>query len=137
MNNLSRSDSYLGALRATDTVETPAIGFAKPSEYQGTQTGNAAIIKQNNTQIYLLTQIADSLKDIQKELQLISQNQRRLASTSSSSEAVIPEALITKLQNLSLGPQERRKEPRGTLRVFQDPYKLLQDEQNRLKKDGR
>lgn len=132
-SNYNRSDSYLGALRATDQVEPPSLGITRPSEHQGTQTGNTAIIKQNNTQLVLLTQIADSLKEIHKELQLIN---RRLTATPSTTE-VIPEALITKLQNLTLGPPERRKEPQGKFLVLKNPYKLLKEEQERLKKkDG-
>lgn len=133
MNNHSRSESYQGALRATEQIEPPAIGFAKPSEYQGAFAGNTAIIKQNNMQIQLLFHIAESLKEIQRDLQIIIRNQ---AQSSDASAEVIPEALIFKLQNLSLGPSDRKKEPRGKLTVFQDPYKLLKEEQAKLK-DGR
>lgn len=66
MNNnysLARgSTSYKEALLATESIEPPGIGFAKPSEYQGAVSGNSTIIKQNNIQIQLLVQITEGNK---------------------------------------------------------------------------
>ncbi|CAL5352136.1 unnamed protein product [Camellia sinensis] len=45
----------------------------------------------------------------------------------------VPADLITKLENLSLGPKEKPKESRGLLRVHRNPNKLLQDELDKLK----
>lgn len=56
--------SYKEAVKATEQIESPAVGFAKPSDFSGQILGIGAIIKQNNTQLQLLTQIAESLKDI-------------------------------------------------------------------------
>lgn len=87
------------------------------------------IIKQNNTQIYLLIQIAESLKDIQTDLKFLTkQNQNSGTSTA------LPESLITKLQGLTLGPQEKPKEGKGKLRVYKDPFSTLKEEQEKLKR---
>ncbi|KAG6474161.1 hypothetical protein ZIOFF_068085 [Zingiber officinale] len=43
----------------------------------------------------------------------------------------LPEDLIEKLKNLSLGPAARPKEKQGKLRVFTDPYKILEEEQEK------
>ncbi|KAG6479038.1 hypothetical protein ZIOFF_062492 [Zingiber officinale] len=94
--------SYREALSATDPIENPSIGFAKPSDYQGITPGIAAIIKQNNTQIHLLIQIAEPLRDIQQELR--KQN-----------NPPFPQDLVSKLQNLSLGPSKPKEKP-GKLR---------------------
>lgn len=74
------------------------------------------MIRQNNTQI----QIAETLKEINAKLE-------RTRPTVSP----IPEDLITKLSNLSLGPKERPREARGKLRVFVDPYQILKEEQEK------
>ncbi|KAG6532471.1 hypothetical protein ZIOFF_006317 [Zingiber officinale] len=110
--------SYREAVSATDSIETPSFGFAKPSDFQGVTPGIAVIIKQNNTEIHLLTQIAETLKEIQQELR--KQN------------TPLPQDLISKLQNLSLGPPKPKEKP-GKLRVFKDPYKILKQEQEKLK----
>ncbi|KAG6483553.1 hypothetical protein ZIOFF_060201 [Zingiber officinale] len=112
------TSSYREALSSTDPIETPSVGFAKPYDYQCVTPGIATIIKQNNTQLQLLVQIAESLKDIQAELR--KQN-----------TPPFPQDLISKLQNLSLG--SKPKEKAGKLRVFKDPYKILKEEQEKLK----
>lgn len=75
--------------------------------------------------------ITESLKEIQRDLRILLQQQGR----GSSSANPLPESLKTKLQNLSLGTSEKQKEGRGKLRVFKDPYKILQEEQEKLR-DG-
>ncbi|KAG6479036.1 hypothetical protein ZIOFF_062488 [Zingiber officinale] len=71
--------SYREALSATDPIENPSIGFAKPSDYQ-----------------------AEPLRDIQQELR--KQN-----------NPPFPQDLVSKLQNLSLGPSKPKEKP-GKLR---------------------
>ncbi|KAG6474210.1 hypothetical protein ZIOFF_068134 [Zingiber officinale] len=116
--------SYRDVISATDQLEAPPIGFAKSSDYQGSPS-ISAIIKQNNTQIQLLVQIAESLKEIHAELR--AEGKRNAVITS------LPEDLIEKLQALSLGPS-KAQEKQGKLCVFQDPYKILKEEQEKLKK---
>ncbi|KAG6532195.1 hypothetical protein ZIOFF_006034 [Zingiber officinale] len=114
--------SYREAVSATDSIETPSFGFAKPSDFQGVTPGIAVIIKQNNTEIHLLTQIAETLKEIQQELR--KQN------------TPLPQDLISKLQNLSLGPPKPKEKP-GKLRVattplFEDQIRSYRRNQRRL-----
>ncbi|KAG6519373.1 hypothetical protein ZIOFF_022866 [Zingiber officinale] len=90
------------AISATDPIESPSTGFAKPSDYQGSTPSISTIIKQNNTQIQLLVQISETLKEIQASLQ--KQN-----------PTAFPSDLITKLQNLTLS---KPKEKPGKLRLF-------------------
>ncbi|KAG6485640.1 hypothetical protein ZIOFF_054203 [Zingiber officinale] len=105
-----------------------AIGFARPSDYQGPALGNSAIIRQNNTQIQLLVQIAENLKDIQADPKII------IEQTKGGVKATpIPDDLVEKLKNLTLGPSEKPKEGSRKLRVFKDPYKILKEEQEKLK----
>ncbi|KAG6479306.1 hypothetical protein ZIOFF_062769 [Zingiber officinale] len=117
--------SYQEAVSATDPIETPSIGFVKPSDFQGVTPGIATIIKQNNTKIPLLTQIAKSLMEIQQELR--KQN---------TPHTPLPQDLISKLQNLSLGPSKPKEKP-GKLRVattplFEDQIRNYRRNQRRL-----
>ncbi|KAG6528853.1 hypothetical protein ZIOFF_011045 [Zingiber officinale] len=119
--------SYKEVVQTTEQIESPVIGFAEPSKFQGPNSGNFAIIKHNNTQLQLLVQIAESLKDIQGDLKTVLEQTRKGATTS-----FIPDELIDKLKGLSL--TEKPKEKKGQLRGFRDPYKILEEEQTKLKK---
>ncbi|KAG6495813.1 hypothetical protein ZIOFF_043641 [Zingiber officinale] len=122
---LSRNtQSYRDAVKGTDPIESPSVGFTKSSDYQGPTFRNSTIIKQNNTQLQLLAQITESLKDIQDDLKTILEQTKGGIAPSS-----FPEDSIQKLQNLSLGQaSEKQKENKGTLRVFKDPYKILKEQ---------
>lgn len=117
------TESYRDALRATESIDPPSLGFLKTSDFPGTLSHQAAVIKQHNTQIQLLTQIAEDIKGIRAELQAIRESQQ----TKESSAQTIPEELIAKLANLNLGPSERPKEARGKILVFKDPSKIFSE----------
>ncbi|KAG6537014.1 hypothetical protein ZIOFF_002092 [Zingiber officinale] len=106
----------------------PALGFIKPSEYSNTIANGVAVIKQNNLQLQLLTQIAESIQEIRDDLKGIINYQRKKEGT-----PTLPEELITKLSNLSLGSGERPKESKGKLLIFKDPLKILQQEQEKVR----
>ncbi|KAG6470161.1 hypothetical protein ZIOFF_071218 [Zingiber officinale] len=131
MNNYiitKSTSSYKDTVKATEQIESPAIGFVKPSEFQGPVSGNSVVIIQNNTLLQLLVQIVESLKDIKADLKtLIEQTKEGIQSNP------IPDNLIDKLKNLSLGPAKKPREGRRKLRVFKDPYKIMKEEQEKLK----
>lgn len=117
------TESYKEALRATEAIDAPSLGFLKPSDYPGTLSHQSAVIKQHNVQIQLLVQIAEDLKDIRSELQAI----KELQQTKAGSSQAIPDDLITKLSNLSLGPSEKPKEAKGRILIFKDPIQILKE----------
>ncbi|KAG6521934.1 hypothetical protein ZIOFF_019068 [Zingiber officinale] len=123
------TQSYREAVQATYSIEPPAIGFAEPSDLQGTLPGNTVVIKQKNMQLQLLIQVAETLKNIQADLKTIVEQTRG----SRSSTAAIPDSLVEKLQKLTLGAQEKQREGKGKLGVFKDPFKILQEEKEKLK----
>ncbi|GJW08833.1 RNA-directed DNA polymerase [Tanacetum coccineum] len=54
---------------ATEEIETPSIGFAAPSEFkEGTIKTLGAVIKQNNTILYLLVKQGEEVKSIREDL---------------------------------------------------------------------
>ena len=119
------TESYEEALKATEPIDPPSLGFLKTNDYPGTLSHQAAVIKQHNTQIQLLTQIAEDIKGIRTELQAI----RKLQQAKTEPPQSIPEDLIAKLSNLSLGPSERPKEAKGKILVFKDPIQILKQVQ--------
>ena len=119
------TESYREALKATESIDSPSLGFLKSNDYPGTQSHQAAIIKQHNTQIQLPVQIAEDIKGIRTELQTIREIQQQKTGPTQS----LPEDLITKLSNLSLGSSERPKEAQGRILVFKDPIQILKQVQ--------
>ncbi|KAG6531876.1 hypothetical protein ZIOFF_005711 [Zingiber officinale] len=61
------TSSYKEAVKVTEQIESPAIRFTRPSDFQGPTSESTAIIKQNNTQRQLLVQIAESPSEKPKE----------------------------------------------------------------------
>ncbi|KAG6484111.1 hypothetical protein ZIOFF_060905 [Zingiber officinale] len=108
------------AIGAVESLEPPALGFIRPSDYSNTIANGTAKNKQNNLQLQLLMQIAKDIQEIRDDLKSILDYQRREGGT-----PILPDDLIKKLSNLSLGPGERPKEPKGRLLVFKDPLKIL------------
>lgn len=78
------TQAYRDAVVATEQIESPSLGFIRPSEFQGPASRNSTVIKQNNTQLQLLVQIAESLKDIRAELKLLTEQTRKDVQTASS-----------------------------------------------------
>ncbi|UVT37307.1 ORF2 [Fig badnavirus 2] len=124
--------TYKEAIKATESIESPALGFVKPSDYRGGTSAPAAQIKQNNTQLQILVGISESLRDIKEDLKVIRESLRQIQSKEGPS-ATLPEDLVEKLSNLSLGAAKPPKEKRGQLRVFKDPLRILEEEKEKLR----
>lgn len=121
--NTVASVYYREAVQTTESLEPPAVGFVKPGDYKGASS-STAIIKQNNTIIQLLVQIANQLDNVERRVQAL--EGRKPGDLTSD--------LVEKLEKLSVGPEatpSRRKEGNGLLRVFKDPKAILAEVQAR------
>ncbi|QBA88840.1 ORF2 [Aglaonema bacilliform virus] len=116
--NTQASTAYQEAITATNAIEEPAIGFAKPADFTGAQLGTKCVIKQNNLQIELLAKILSEVTKVKEVLEQIKKEKAK----------EIPEDLITGLKNLKLGPT---KEKSGLLRVYKNPKTLLEAEKSK------
>nr|AOI28213.1 movement protein [Fig badnavirus 1]AOI28225.1 movement protein [Fig badnavirus 1] len=126
------TNSYKEAIKATEEIESPAAGFVRPADFQGGTSAARVQIKQNNTLIQLLIQIAESLKDIREEQRVLKEEVRQLQKDKAAS---ITEELVERLQSLSLGvPEKKVAEKKGTFRVFKDPLRILEEEKEKLPK---
>ncbi|PON52004.1 hypothetical protein PanWU01x14_212470 [Parasponia andersonii] len=119
-HDTQNSATYKQAIKATNQIEEPSLGFVRPADNRGGTSGSTAIIKQNNTQIQLLVQTVELLKDLQERVKKL---ETVIQSKPSSSSGTISEDLVEKLSKLSIVEQQPppKKEPKGTLRVFRNP----------------
>ena len=128
--NTQNTQAYNQTIHATDPIETPAVGFVKPADHRGGTSGTTAIIKQNNTQIQLLVQIYEQIKNLEAEVKILKDQVSKQKGVQLPSD--ITDELSAQLTRLSLG-NPRRKEKKGTLKVFKDPFVILQEEKQKLK----
>ncbi|GJR13843.1 Orf y [Tanacetum coccineum] len=66
--NQKATTEYQEAIQATEDLESPAVGFAKTSDYKGGLTNQVnAVIKQNNTLLYLATKQSQKLVSLEEK----------------------------------------------------------------------
>ncbi|ATZ69458.1 ORF2 protein [Cacao swollen shoot CE virus] len=126
---MTDSSSYQRAIREAEKVDPPALGLTSTTGITAVN-GVRTIVKQNNVQILLLSEIADKLTDL---LSVQKQANRKEVKTT------LPEDLIEKLQKLTIqdsgvegSHKGRVKEAKGTLYGFKDPYTILAEEKAKL-----
>lgn len=116
--------SYRNSLKATESIDNPAIGFLKPE----TGAGLASVIKQNNTIIQLLVSISERLEDIQADFAHIKKDKGTSKSTPESLDPILEE-IQRKLEGLHIGnPKPKAKSP---FFVFKDPLQIYKSERSK------
>ncbi|XP_042444770.1 OVARIAN TUMOR DOMAIN-containing deubiquitinating enzyme 7-like isoform X3 [Zingiber officinale] len=132
--NTQATNSYKDAVRATEGIEAPALGFCRPAEYKGATSSSTAIIKQANTQIQLLVSILEKLESLEERIKKI--EGKIAVSSNLQQETALPDNLIQSLTDRikTLSIQEKPKESKGKLRVFTDPFTILEEEQAKVRK---
>ncbi|KAJ1704481.1 hypothetical protein LUZ63_004260 [Rhynchospora breviuscula] len=127
----AESSVYREALRATESIEEPALGFVKPTE--ATQRATSTIIKQNNTIIQLLVKIKEELEDCKDQIRELRRAKAPEGSdTTDTTEAL--EQIQNQLKNLRLGPPSTSKRPTitGKFFVYRDPKKIYEEEKKKI-----
>ncbi|GJV64983.1 hypothetical protein Tco_1475811 [Tanacetum coccineum] len=72
--NQKATTEYQEAILATEDLESPAVGFAKTSDYKGGLTNQVnAVIKQNNTLLYLATKQSQKLVELEEKFDKLKQ----------------------------------------------------------------
>lgn len=123
----SASPEYLEALRSTESIEPPAVGYTKPAEYKGLASAIASIQKQNNTIIQLFTQLFTQLAAVKGEVRSL----RTEGSSSKQSEELLDQ-VIAKLGKLAIA--EKLPEKTGKLLVHKDPVIIYLEEKDKIRK---
>ncbi|KAJ1689907.1 hypothetical protein LUZ63_014062 [Rhynchospora breviuscula] len=124
----AESSVYREALRATESIEEPALGFVKPTE--ATQRATSTIIKQNNTIIQLLVKIKEEFEDCKDQIREL----KRAKAPEGSDTTETLEQIQNQLKNLSLGPLSISKRPTitGKFFVYLDPKKIYEEEKKKV-----
>ncbi|GJZ75943.1 hypothetical protein Tco_0640408 [Tanacetum coccineum] len=72
--NQKATTEYQEAIQATEDLETPAVGFAKTSDYKGGLAVQVnVVIKQNNTLLYLATKQSQKLVELEEKFDKLKQ----------------------------------------------------------------
>ncbi|GJS40860.1 hypothetical protein Tco_0565903 [Tanacetum coccineum] len=72
--NLKATTEYQEAIQATEEIKSPAVGFAKTSDYKGGLAIQVnAVIKQNNTLLYLASKQSQKLIELEEKFDKLKQ----------------------------------------------------------------
>nr|WKY95837.1 putative nucleic acid binding protein [Dioscorea bacilliform BL virus] len=124
------SEELKRALKATEPIEPPAVGFVKTYDYQNKLAGAVASTqKQNNTILQLFVQLFEKIAELQQELKEVKKNLQQQQSPASTSDDLLNQ-VITKLGKLSIA--DKVPEKRGKILVWKDPCLIYQEELAKL-----
>nr|GFB89710.1 hypothetical protein [Tanacetum cinerariifolium] len=72
--NQKETTEYQEAIQATEDIEPPAVGFAKTADYKGALANQVnAVIKQNNTLLYLASKQSQKLIELEEKFDRLKQ----------------------------------------------------------------
>ncbi|GKE80012.1 hypothetical protein Tco_1550012 [Tanacetum coccineum] len=119
---------YIEAKQATEEIETPSIGFAAPFEFkEGTIKTLGAVIKQNNTILYLLVKQGEEVKSIREDLIEVKGRLKKLekqeAAPQEFGEAIAD--LTKRLEKIGISDKVIPKSKQGPIYVNQDPSRIF------------
>lgn len=122
--------AYIEAVKATETIEEPAVGFYKPSDSRFAQ--NVVIIKQNNTIIQLLTKLTEEVADLKEDFGILKGTISRKPLDNGKTKEDLSEYLENiqkKLDNFYVGDPKpsTTKVKKSPFYVFKDPQQIYKD----------
>ncbi|QBB68759.1 hypothetical protein QKM20_gp2 [Epiphyllum badnavirus 1] len=121
---------YEGAIRATEGVSNPAVGFYKPREGLQLSEATQNLLRQNNTIIELLNRVNE-------KLELLTAQVKRLEGTHASSSGAAPDTsdlseLVTKLAGLTISDKRIYPAYKPKIFVRRDPKAIYDAEKAKL-----
>nr|WEX32085.1 putative nucleic acid binding protein [Dioscorea bacilliform AL virus] len=123
------SEELKRALKATEPIEPPAVGFVKSYDYQNKLAGAVASTqKQNNTILQLFMQLFEKIAEVKADIEVI--KKQLAAPTEREASDNLLNQVITKLGKLSLA--DKVPEKPGKLLVWKDPALIYQEELEKL-----
>ncbi|GKA04943.1 hypothetical protein Tco_0684063 [Tanacetum coccineum] len=129
--NLKATNEYQEAIQATEEIESPAVGFAKTSDYKGGLAIQVnAVIKQNNTLLYLaskqsqkLIELEEKFDKLKQEVHTIIEKEIQPADLEDSISS-----LAKRLDNFSISGKLLVKITDGKIHVFEDHKKIFKEQ---------
>jgi hypothetical protein len=127
---MSDSPAYQLALEEVASYET-TVGFKKPELGLPGGDQSRIIIQQNNVIIQLLVNLHKRVGALENQVQIIKGAKNKRIEGSPVEEDDLSK-IISKLDNLSLGPTDQRTpQKKGIFYAFKDPYKIFEEEKNK------
>ncbi|KAJ1692976.1 hypothetical protein LUZ63_009674 [Rhynchospora breviuscula] len=126
----ANSTIYKEALKATETIHPPAVGFVRPQDITGRTT--EVQFKQNNTIIQLLLKLTEEVKDLKvtiKRLEAV--KGKEVTQPDDLSDSL--DQIQQQLQKLSLGESSKPAVPKlkGKLFVFKNSKEIFEAEKKK------
>ncbi|KAD2393672.1 hypothetical protein E3N88_40649 [Mikania micrantha] len=118
-------------VKATEEIESPLLGFIRPTDFKsGVNSLNSAIIKQNNTLIYLVVKQVQKLEKLSEEVEKVKRNLKELGKREVKpldlEESI--EGLTKRLNSLSITGKTTVERKKGPIYVYKDPKKTFKEE---------
>ncbi|GJU13611.1 hypothetical protein Tco_1136007 [Tanacetum coccineum] len=129
--NLKATTEYQEAIQATEDLESPAVGFAKTSDYKGGLAVQVnVVIKQNNTLLYLaikqsreLIELEEKFDMLKQEIHMIIEKEVQPADLEDSISS-----LAKRLDSFSISGKLPVKRIDGKIHIFEDPNKIFKEQ---------
>ncbi|ASL69988.1 P2 [Jujube mosaic-associated virus] len=126
----AEKQSYKDAVAATESIEAPAVGFARPAEYRNTLASLGAVTKQNNTILVILTELTEKVNFLQLQVQQLQQQVLKGKAPENLEQSISD--LSNKLAGLKVdGADSAIPKKKGVLYVYQKPSDILDREKAR------
>ncbi|GJS66828.1 hypothetical protein Tco_0681392 [Tanacetum coccineum] len=131
LTHLEKRTEYQEAIQATEDLESPAVGFEKTSDYKGGLVVQVnAVIKQNNTLLYLATKQSRKLVELEEKFDKLKQEIHTIIK-----KEVQPadledsiSSLAKRLDNFSISGKLPVKRIDEKIHVFEDPNKIFKEQ---------
>ncbi|KAL8223880.1 hypothetical protein R6Q57_019355 [Mikania cordata] len=135
--NQRTSSDYEEAVTTTEEIESPALGFIRPSDFKaGSVTLSINIFKQNNTLIYLATkqakrlgELGEEVEKLKRTIEALGKREVKLVDLEDSIES-----LTKRLDSLAISGKPSASNKKGQIYVFKDPHKIFKEEYEKQKK---
>ncbi|GJV73442.1 hypothetical protein Tco_1493437 [Tanacetum coccineum] len=128
---LQATTEYQEVIQATEDLESPAVGFPKTSDYKGGLAVQVnAVIKQNNTLLYLDTEQSQKLVELEEKFDKLKQEIHTIIEKEvqpADLEDSISN-LAKRLDNFSISGKLPVKRRDGKIHVFEDPNKIFKEQ---------
>ncbi|GJY60654.1 hypothetical protein Tco_0461311 [Tanacetum coccineum] len=129
--NLKATTEYQEAIQATEDLESPAVGFAKTSDYKGGLAVQVnAVIKQNNTLLYLATKQSQKLIELEEKFDKLKQEihmiKEREVQPADLEDSI--SSLTKRLDSFSIIGKLSVKRINEKIHVFEDPNKIFKEQ---------
>ncbi|GKA03295.1 hypothetical protein Tco_0676076 [Tanacetum coccineum] len=129
--NLKATTEYQEAIQATEDIESPTVGFAKTFDYKGGLTNQVnAVIKQNNTLLYLASKQSQKLIELEEKFDRLKQKVyiiiKKEIQPADLEDSI--SSLAKRLDNFSISGKILVKEMTEKIHVFEDPNKIFKEQ---------